>query len=100
MVVRCCPQCGQVIPPKKLFPHQPVKRRIYEYVARHPEGVSRRQIIDAVYANDPDGGPISESIISCHLFSMRPTLHAAGVNITSPRGRGGGCYKLEKYDGR
>ena len=88
-----CEHCGQVIPPKRLFAHQPVKRRIFDFVAKHPEGVSRDQILDAVYGHRSDGGPESGSIVSGHLNKMRAVMRAAGVDIISPRGRGA-SYRL------
>ena len=87
MKPRRCESCGQIIPPKLLFEHQPVKKRIYDFIAKHPEGVSRDQILDAVYADDPDGGPTPQAV-SVHIFLMRRVLNPLGLTITSPRGRG------------
>jgi DNA-binding response OmpR family regulator len=92
-VIERCSCCGQIIPPKVTLPR--VKQRIYDYIARHPEGVSREQIIDAVYGHDPRGGPTTLNVVSVHVKKMRPMLKLHGVTITSPRGPGS-TYRVEK----
>jgi hypothetical protein len=82
----CCPRCGQVIPPTGVFSNARIKRRIYEYVTRHPEGVNRRQIFDAVYGDDPDGGPENFNVISVHAKEMNKTLAKLGVRLASSGG--------------
>ena len=89
-----CPTCKQVIPPKGLFRDQPVKARIYEFIATHPQGVTRRQIMDAVWADDPNGGPEFENVVSVHVAAMRPTLEREGVTISCAKGAGA-TYRIE-----
>lgn len=81
-----CKCCGQVIPPKMLFLNSPVKRRIYEFISKHPEGVARSQILDYVYRDDPDGGPSWPGIISVHLRIMRRVMAEMGITIHSSKG--------------
>ena len=90
-----CSHCGQVIPVPNPFQHQPVKRRIYDFVKNHPGGSNRNQIIDAVYADDPDGGPEHAATISMHVYQMRRVLNPLGLTITSPRGRGASFRLVE-----
>jgi DNA-binding response OmpR family regulator len=90
-----CPRCKQLIPPKDLFRSQPVKARIYEFIAAHPEGVTRQQILDRVWADDIDGGPEFANVVSVHVKAMRPILEREGVTITCARGRGA-TYRLER----
>jgi len=90
-----CPCCRQIIPPKGLFRDQPVKARIYEFIATHPQGVTRRQIMDAVWANDPNGGPEFENVVSVHIKHMRPALEREGVTISCARGPGA-TYRVKK----
>jgi hypothetical protein len=90
-----CPCCKQVIPPKGLFRDQPVKARIYEFIATHPQGVTRRQIMGAVWADDPNGGPEFENVVSVHIKHMRPTLEREGVTISCARGPGA-TYRVKK----
>lgn len=88
-----CPCCKQIIPPARLFLGQPIKRRIYEFIAAHPEGVDRRRIIENVYADDINGGPEFANVISVHIKKMRPVLKDIGLTISSMRGRGS-VYRL------
>ena len=90
-----CPHCLQVIPPKGLFRDQPIKKRIYEYLAAHPEGVTRQQILDRVWADDPDGGPEFANVVSVHVKHMRPILEREGLTISCAKGAGA-TYRLER----
>jgi DNA-binding response OmpR family regulator len=95
MKLSCCPSCGQPVPPKDLFRGQPVKRRIFEYIGAHPEGVTRQQILDHVWADDIDGGPEFANVVSVHIKRMRPILERESLTITCARGPGA-TYRLEK----
>jgi hypothetical protein len=94
MRIAHCPHCRQVIPPRDLFRDQPVKRRIFEYISAHPEGRTRRQVVDHTYAGDPNGGPTFENVISVHIKAMRAVLAREGLSITCARGPGS-TYRLE-----
>jgi hypothetical protein len=92
-VAKCC-CCGQILPPKIKFTG-PVKQRIYDYVVRHHEGVNRFQIMEAVYADDPDGGPESHSTIGVHIMQMNnQVLRQHGFIIRSAPGRNASGYRL------
>jgi hypothetical protein len=61
--VKCCPACGQTLPEKPLLdgayftPHQ---SRIFEIVVRAgSSGIGSDDLFDALYRDDPDGGPLS-----------------------------------------
>ena len=95
-----CVCCGQLIAPDLLFGRKRIKQAIYDYIAVHPEGVTRAQIMDAIYGDREDGGPESGAIVSVHLNKMRPVLHAAGLEIISPWGLGPGAgYRLVERKG-
>lgn len=93
MSAKVCEQCGQLVPPAGPRSLSPTQRRIYDFVARHPEGVTSEQIKGAVYGGDPDGGPESGNIVSVHISKMRPALAEVGVTIRSTRGPGA-TYRL------
>jgi hypothetical protein len=83
-----CQHCGQIIPPKPtIFDNSPIKKRIYSFIARHPEGVTRDQVFERVYADDRDGGPDYPNVISVHIFDMNRMLEPLGVRIHSTGGR-------------
>ena len=87
MKMERCPCCGQFIPPKVgALDNMRVKKRIYEFIARNPQGVSRDEIMDAAYADDPDGGPESVNVISVHVLRINKILEHEGVRIQSTRG--------------
>src|SRR5258708_19483859 len=92
-----CSRCGKIaISDEEIFTGKPVQRRIYKFLAAHPEGVSRRQVADHVYAADPDGGPQwAENVISVSIGVMRRQLADLGLAIISDdHHRGGVIYRL------
>jgi hypothetical protein len=80
-----------------LFRDQPVKRRLYQFLLDHLEGVTRRQVMDHVYAADPNGGPDCENVVSFHVTGMRPILEREGLTITCELGPGAN-YRLERLE--
>jgi hypothetical protein len=93
--MKTCPACGQVIPVAHIFDNARVKQRIYDYICRHPEGVTRRQVIDAVYGHDPDGGPLVMNVVSVHIQKMNDVLANHGLRIASS----GGPYSVYRLGG-
>lgn len=79
------------MPCPSLFYKSPIKQAIFDFIRTHP-GCTRNQIINSVYADDPNGGPENVSIISAHLQQMRPTLTAAGIAIRCDRSREASGY--------
>lgn len=82
-----CACCGQIIPPADHpFRNAEVKRKIYDAISKHPEGLNRKTIVDLVYGDDPDGGPENMNVISVHVKKMNPRLAPQGLRITSTGG--------------
>lgn len=94
--LRKCPCCRQIIPPPiGVFDGSPVKKRIYEFIVRHPQGVGMSALMDHVYSLDPAGGPESPNVISAHISMMRKVLAKTGLTIVTPLGRGmGATYRV------
>ena len=87
MKLPTCRFCGQIVPPKDhVLQNKHVKRRIYEYIRQHPEGVTRKQVLDAVYADCPNGGPLEMNVISVHVQKINEILSDHGIRIASSRG--------------
>lgn len=86
-VTMCC-CCGQVLPPKLKLPV--VKQRIYDMVARHP-GIRLQQLINHVYAEDPNGGPESLNIIHVHVHQINLIIIKHGLQIRGHTSQG---YRL------
>ena len=91
--LKTCLCCGQLIPPKLLFPRAPVSQRLYDIVAKHPEGVRREQIADYVYAEDPNGGPESPAAIRALVWRMNVRLRPERLAVRGSKGRGS-AYRL------
>lgn len=68
-----------------------MKHAIYEYVRKHP-GCNVRQIQDNIYADDPDGGPDTNTI-NVLMSQMKPTLIANGLRFDTRSGPGA-TYRL------
>ena len=96
-MAKCCPACGQVVPPTVMLPR--LRQRIYDYVAARPQGSPVNQIADYVYADDPDGGPENAAVcIRTQIYFINSKcLRALGLEI---RGKSGpqGLYKLIAYE--
>lgn len=74
-----------------------VAHGIIRRLARRPgHWVSRRDIIDVVYSDREDGGPMNpENVIAKILSDIGPRLLAHGWKVEGGRGMGGnGCYRL------
>ena len=80
--LKTCPHCGQLIPPRPLFANAWIKQRIYEFISKHPEGVSCKAVAEFVYS----GAAKDQSVIPAHIAQMTPTLARAGVVIRSTGG--------------
>lgn len=90
---RVCPHCGALMPVPGLFGQARVRQRIFDYIRAHP-GCAREEIVGAVYAADPNGGPLERSTLSVHIHNMQGTLASHGMRIESVRGRHGGAYRV------
>jgi hypothetical protein len=87
MTAKICKCCGQLIPPALALP--PVKQRLYDFVARNPQGVNAVQIASHVWADDPNGGPEDYlASVRSHVFQMNKILVKQGVAVKSCLGRG------------
>lgn len=72
-----------------------LQRRIFSVVKRAGQaGIPRRDIKDIVYANDPSGGPDTNTI-SVAVCQMKPRLARFGLTIVS---RGHSGYVLRTLD--
>ena len=97
MRAEICSHCGQPIPPTGLH-LPPIKQRIYDAVQRCPD-ISAEELRCVVWADDPNGGPEFENVVSVHIKHMRPTLEREGVTISCARGPGA-TYRLEQPEMR
>jgi hypothetical protein len=66
-----------------------------DYIAKHPEGSTVWQIMDAVYADDPNGGPTEHNIVSVMATAANSKLIERGWKIKATGGPGS-IYTLVK----
>jgi hypothetical protein len=88
-MVKTCPHCGSILE-ERIF-SGPMKHAIYEYVRKHP-GCNVRQIQDAIYADDPNGGPDTNTI-NVLMSQMKPRLIENGLRFDTRSGPGA-TYRL------
>jgi hypothetical protein len=88
-----CPTCQRPLAPQ-LVVRGPVRQRIVDTVANRPDGITRGELIDIVYADDIDGGPDTPNTVSVLIHLANQQLSRQGYRIESAwRGRGG-RYRL------
>jgi len=89
-----CPYCGQALPPELRVTGRE-RRRLVEILARRPHGMTRRELADWLYADDPNGGPENTFAVCQLVHQARLQLAAQGYTIISDRGPGA-HYRLAK----
>jgi hypothetical protein len=74
--------------------HGPVRQRIVDLIANRPDGITRSELIDIVYADDPNGGPDNPNTICVLVHHANAELAPQGFRIL-PAWRGRGArYRL------
>lgn len=93
-----CPNCGFPIVNEEIsWLFRGKQRVIYETVARAGvRGIARADLVETVYGNDSDGGPLSanNSIAVMINKAINSRLAPHGLKITAGRGRGMQPYRL------
>jgi hypothetical protein len=90
---RICPACRRPFPPK-LIVHGPVRQRIVDIIANRPDGITRSEIIDLVYADDSSGGPDNSNTISVLIKRANAELAVQGFRIEPAWLGRGARYRL------
>lgn len=102
--VATCPCCGQPVAPgqfqsavlSRTLGLTGVRAALVDALARSAgQWVPAQRIIAAMYADDPDGGPLTaESVLRSLSSRIRPALARAGYALEARHGgRGGGSYR-------
>lgn len=92
--LKVCPTCGRAFPP---VIEVGGKRRqaLFDYVANHPEGVTVWQIIETVWADDPNGGPEQTNIVPVMAKQINRKLKKLGLSCRiKATGGPGSLYRL------
>ena len=88
-----CPTCRRPYPPR-LVVHGPVRQRIVNLVASRPDGITRGELLDLVYADEPNGGPDNPNTISVLIKHANEELAAQGWHIAPAWLGRGARYRL------
>ena len=91
--LRLCPTCRRPYPPR-LIVHGPVRQRIVNLVASRPDGITRGELLDLVYADEPNGGPDNPNTISVLIKHANEELVAQGFRIEPAWLGRGARYRL------
>lgn len=95
-VLDICPCCKRPLLKPTTFPSVTgrTRRKLIHIMAENP-GLNGPQLMQLLYADNPNGGALSRKIISVLVFYARPQLAKDGYKIDYSVGRGGG-YRLRK----
>lgn len=103
-----CPTCGHLLSAIPVagvseVPLEGQARKIVELLAKaYPKSVSRTAIWDALYGDDPNGGPDNpDAVINVRIYRLRRQLAPYGWTIPrASTGRGNhGRYRLAPVAG-
>ena len=91
-----CECCGRPFPPE-LPVGGSVRQRLVDIIANRPDGVTRAELMDCLYAADPNGGPDYPNTISVLVHFANEKLFRLGYRIKGSGGPGS-RYFLEKLN--
>lgn len=93
-----CGSCGHPLPDDVVLAAlTPLQRSIFSAVkSSGRKGITGKQLIEVVYANDVSGTPNSPNIVSVVVRHINIRIEKFDLFITGRRGPGG-YYTLEKY---
>ena len=94
MSERVCPHCKRPYP-RQFTVHGPLRQRVVDALAGIAEGLTIERLVDLVYADAPNGGPMTAAAsVGVALRKASRELEAQGHRIiVSSRGRGA-VYRL------
>lgn len=103
-----CPCCGRpIVDEAPLYITSPSQRRIFEALAKAPNGLTREQLENELYWDDPDGGAETASrVVYVQIHKLRRTLESQNapwrlplLASLLPQGfKTGGRYRLVSAD--
>lgn len=100
--MKCCPTCGREFAPE-IDVGGTVRQRVFDTIARHTArgGIGRRELVDAIYADDPNGGPDTDKCVTVHVYHINQLFKKRGLSlrIRSTGGIGAVYRLLKSVDG-
>lgn len=89
-MVKKCPHCGSIVV-ENIF-GSTIKQKILDFIRTHPHS-DIYQIMNAAWADDPNGGPEDRNAVHSHIHMMRKRLRKHGLAIKTRPGFGA-TYEL------
>lgn len=100
MILPTCKCCGQTLPrdsPFEMVSLTPQQYRIVQRIKKAGKhGITTEMLIDHVYANDPDGGPVTAAqTLHVQVMLANRELRKIGFKVASTcKGRRDGEYRI------
>lgn len=94
-MVKVCQCCGHPVPEfDTLRGLTPGQQKIFDALDNAGQrGLTRRQLFDRLYGDDPNGGPDSIGVLNVQRAKMRDTLAAHGMQIVTTQNH---YWRMEK----
>lgn len=93
-----CPHCKRPLP-SALAVSGNIKRRIVNALLDHPDGLTRWELMQHAYRDDPSGGPESPNIINVHANQINGQIEAQGWRMRPVHLGRGALWRLEPVAG-
>ena len=91
-----CPTCHRPFPPPLVVTGS-VRQRLVNIISGRPDGIEIHDLVGAVYADDPDGGPVTAPrSVNVMIHKANKQLAAQGYQIKSTWLGRGARYRLER----
>jgi hypothetical protein len=91
-----CPQCRRPFPPA-LIVTGTRRQRLVDIISNRPDGIPIGDLVDQVYADDPDGGPVTAPrSVNVMIHKANAQLLAQGYQIKSMWLGRGARYRMTK----
>ena len=87
MTERHCPGCGRPLVVDVDESLTPTQRRILDVLKRRGSA-SADELRDALWSDDPDGGPDNTSTLHAHIWHLNQRLKSRGLRVRASRWSG------------
>lgn len=88
-----CPCCKRPFPPSIAVQGR-IRQRLVDLVAGRPDGITSSELMDLLYADDPNGGPENPVVVRSHVYQANKGLAQHGYTIKAHHPGSGARYKL------
>ena len=94
--LQVCPTCRRPFPPVLVVTGS-VRQRLVNIIGNRPDGIPIGELVDQVYADDPDGGPVTAPrSVNVMIHKANAQLRQQGYQIESMWLGRGARYRLAR----